>query len=185
MLHASTTSLDHDLKLLALSKHCPDREAAARDWIEAVAAVFLEGDFATALKDGIALVKVINAIKTDKVLKFSTSKLGFMQMENINLFLIGCKEIGVPSFESFQTVDLYEQKNMNQVWLLACRFVVSELLHPDLQRLRDVHTVVTVPCWIMGDTLSLFPLRGVYVGVAWYRRSRFYELKQRCVTNSR
>jgi len=41
--------------------------------------------------------------------------MAFMQMENINAFLKGAAEIGVAPSELFQTVDLYEEKNTNQV----------------------------------------------------------------------
>ena len=38
-----------------------------------------------------------------------------MQMENINSFLTAAKQLGVPQADMFMTVDLYEEKNMNQV----------------------------------------------------------------------
>ena len=36
-------------------------------------------------------------------------------MENIAQFLNGAKELGVPPHDLFQTVDLFEKKNMTQV----------------------------------------------------------------------
>jgi hypothetical protein len=36
----------------------------------------------------------------------------FKQMENIGNYLSACSALGVPAFESFQTVDLFENKNM-------------------------------------------------------------------------
>lgn len=39
----------------------------------------------------------------------------FVQMENINAFLVACKRIGVPDTDLFMTVDLFEAKNMPQV----------------------------------------------------------------------
>lgn len=36
----------------------------------------------------------------------------FKQMENVSKFLQGCRAIGVPSFDCFETLDLYEEKNM-------------------------------------------------------------------------
>jgi hypothetical protein len=38
-------------------------------------------------------------------------------MENIQNFLLGCSSLGVPKEDLFQTVDLFENKNMNQVLL--------------------------------------------------------------------
>lgn len=41
--------------------------------------------------------------------------MAFMQMENINTFLLGAMALGVPKSDLFQTVDLYELKNPAQV----------------------------------------------------------------------
>lgn len=38
-----------------------------------------------------------------------------LQMENIACFLSGAERLGVPKYDLFQTVDLYEKKNMTQV----------------------------------------------------------------------
>ena len=58
-----------------------------------------------------------------KQLRPQVSRMGFRQMENIHRFLEAIKELGVRSFESFQTVDLYEAKNMDQV--INCIFAVA------------------------------------------------------------
>lgn len=36
-------------------------------------------------------------------------------MENISMFLRGAEALGVPKHDLFQTVDLFEKKNMTQV----------------------------------------------------------------------
>lgn len=36
-------------------------------------------------------------------------------MENISIFLRGAEALGVPKHDLFQTVDLFEKKNMTQV----------------------------------------------------------------------
>lgn len=51
--------------------------------------------------------------------KYTTVLLpDFLQMENIELFLVYCQSYGVPKTSLFQTVDLYEGRNMAQV--LSC-----------------------------------------------------------------
>ncbi|CEG81053.1 Putative Vacuolar biogenesis protein [Rhizopus microsporus] len=47
--------------------------------------------------------------------KFKQSKMPFVQMENISIFLKGAEALGVPKHDLFQTIDLYEKKNMTQV----------------------------------------------------------------------
>jgi hypothetical protein len=42
----------------------------------------------------------------------------FKQMENIGNFLKACRALGVPSFDCFETLDLFEEKNM--VGVLRC-----------------------------------------------------------------
>lgn len=50
-----------------------------------------------------------------KPVKLTTSKFPFKQMEVIGQYLDRISKLGVLSQESFQTVDLYEGKNMLQV----------------------------------------------------------------------
>jgi hypothetical protein len=76
------------------------------------------------LSSGVVLVRLINRIM-NKQLKYNQSRLPFKQMENIGFFLKEVQELGVPSFESFQTVDLYEAKNMPQV--VRCLIAVSRM----------------------------------------------------------
>ena len=49
--------------------------------------------------------------------KVQESTMPFKIMENINSFLSACTKMGLPTSDLFQTVDLYEEKNMNQVLL--------------------------------------------------------------------
>eukprot|EP01098_Paradermamoeba_levis_P012401 TRINITY_DN542_c0_g1_i4.p1 TRINITY_DN542_c0_g1~~TRINITY_DN542_c0_g1_i4.p1 ORF type:complete len:195 (-),score=68.50 TRINITY_DN542_c0_g1_i4:25-609(-) len=92
-------------------------EQQARDWILALTGSSVgTGDaFAADLKDGSVLCNLINKIKPGSVKKINKGKLPFPLMENIGAFLEGCRQCGVQSADLFQTVDLFEAKNMNQV----------------------------------------------------------------------
>ncbi|KAJ3323522.1 Transgelin-3 [Boothiomyces sp. JEL0866] len=100
------------------------RENEAREWIENVIGESIDEDFATALNDGIILCKLSNALLTDSTpIKFAKSSLPFKKMDNISKFLETLPSLGLSSFETFQTVDLFEKKNMNQV--IDCIFAIS------------------------------------------------------------
>ena len=93
-------------------------EKEAKLWIEAVIGESLEeGTFHEVLKSGVILCKLINALKPGSVKKISSKKIPFMQMENVAAYLSACHDLGIPDFESFMTVDLYEEQNMNAVVL--------------------------------------------------------------------
>ena len=61
------------------------------------------------------LHSLANRIQPGTVRKVNTGKMPFVQMENINSFLVACKQFGVPDSDLFMTVDLFESKNMGQV----------------------------------------------------------------------
>jgi hypothetical protein len=67
------------------------------------------------LKDGTLLCKLANKFKAGIVKRINTSTMAFKCMENINNFLAAATEVGVPSQEQFQTVDLWERQNLNSV----------------------------------------------------------------------
>ena len=50
-----------------------------------------------ALKDGVVLCNLANAIQPGVCVKPSTSKMPFKQMENIGAYIKACAEIGVPT----------------------------------------------------------------------------------------
>lgn len=67
------------------------------------------------LKDGVVLCHLINKLSPNAVKKIHESNMAFKQMENINHFLQAAQAYGVQPMDLFQTVDLYEDKNMSQV----------------------------------------------------------------------
>lgn len=67
------------------------------------------------LKDGQVLCRLINKIKPGAIAKVNESGGQFKMMENVNNFQKAIKEYGVPDLDVFQTVDLFEKKDISQV----------------------------------------------------------------------
>ncbi|KAJ1509295.1 Calponin-3 [Coelomomyces lativittatus] len=88
----------------------------AKDWLEKVIGEPIPALDQPTLKDGEILIKLINKLISTPI-KFQKSNLPFKQMENINNFLKEAAKLGCPQFELFQTIDLFENKNFNQVLL--------------------------------------------------------------------
>ncbi|KAL4932772.1 calponin homology domain protein [Aspergillus undulatus] len=114
---ASVTSLDKDLRNLRLSRYTPQAAAEVRSWIEEVLRERLPpGDLLEALKDGVALCRLLNLAVSPGV-KYKQSSMPFVQMENISHFLRACQlpPLSLPPHDVFLTVDLYEAKDPAQV----------------------------------------------------------------------
>ncbi|KAJ2358534.1 Protein kinase of the Mitotic Exit Network [Coemansia sp. RSA 2618] len=81
------------------------------------------------LRDGVVLCRLINALRPGAVKRINTKRLPFTQMENISNFLSAAQSLGLDSSDLFQTVDLYEGKNMPRVvmTLLAIARVVARI----------------------------------------------------------
>ncbi|PIG83162.1 calponin domain-containing protein [Aspergillus arachidicola] len=122
---ASVTSLDKDLRSLRLSRYTPQAAAEVRSWIEEVLHERLPaGDLLDALKDGVALCRLVNLAVSPGV-KYKQSSMPFVQMENISHFLRACQipPLSLPPHDVFLTVDLYEAKDPAQV--LQCLVAFS------------------------------------------------------------
>lgn len=114
---ASVTSLDQDMKQLRLGRYTPQAANEIRKWIEDVLGERLApGDLMEALRDGVALCKLINLAVSPGV-KYKVSSMPFVQMENISHFLKACERppLGLPAHDRFLTVDLYDHKDPAQV----------------------------------------------------------------------
>ena len=107
--------LDAELNRKREQKYDTSLEEQAKSWMEAILNSPFPGSFADSLKDGIILCSLINAIKPDTIRKIETSKNPFKQMSNISYFLKACRTLGVREFDLFETVDLYEEKDMGVV----------------------------------------------------------------------
>jgi len=111
-----TRGLDRDLADKRVSSYDRRLEGEITSWIESVTGTRRSGTFHEYLRSGVVLCKLMNAFMPGSC-KVQTSSMPFKIMENINAFLSGCTRIGLPPSDLFQTVDLYEEKNMNQVLL--------------------------------------------------------------------
>lgn len=92
-----------------------DKEA--QTWIETVLGFkFPAGEtYEEVLKDGQILCRLINKLKPGSIAKINESGGQFKMMENLNNFQKALKEYGVSDCDVFQTVDLWEKKDISQV----------------------------------------------------------------------
>jgi hypothetical protein len=108
--------MDAELDDKRVQKYDATAEQQAQNWIEAVTGEqFGDQSFGDALKSGVVLCQLINKIRPNTVRKINQMKMPFMQMENIAMFLQGCRFVGVADHDCFETVDLYEQKDLGVV----------------------------------------------------------------------
>mgnify|MGYP002635946148 CR=1 FL=1 len=108
--------MDKELAEKAAAKYDPALEAASKTWIEQVTGEKLgEMSLQQELKNGVVLCQLVNSISPGICPKPSTAKMPFKQMENISNYLEACDKLGVGKHDQFQTVALYENKDMMQV----------------------------------------------------------------------
>jgi hypothetical protein len=67
------------------------------------------------LKSGELLCELINRVQPGAVRRIAASSLPFKQMENIAHYIAACRQLGVLAQDLFQTVDLFEGKDVRAV----------------------------------------------------------------------
>lgn len=75
-------------------------------------------DFQEFLKDGTKLCNVLNKINGEIIISTIHEEVGrntFKHRENIDMYLTGCQQIGIPNANCFLTNDLIECKNLSLV----------------------------------------------------------------------
>ena len=103
-------------------------------WIEAILGEKLPaGSFEDVLRDGTILCKLIGKLLPGSVPKINTSGGQFKFMENINHFQTACRRYGVPDVDVFQTVDLYERRNIPAVTQCIMALGRTCYLHPEFK----------------------------------------------------
>ncbi|CAM4540828.1 hypothetical protein PO909_025856 [Leuciscus waleckii] len=72
------------------------------------------------LKDGCVLCELINSLSKDSkpVKKIQSSGMAFKQMEQISQFLVAAERYGITKSDAFQTVDLWEGKDLAAVQMM-------------------------------------------------------------------
>lgn len=97
------------------SGYSVEREAEAQAWIEEVTERPFKANFGEELRDGTRLCELMNAIKPGLIRRINKSTIPFKQMENVSNFIKGCRTVGVPEYSLFETVDLFELKDLGIV----------------------------------------------------------------------
>ncbi|KAK3509228.1 hypothetical protein QTP70_025591 [Hemibagrus guttatus] len=104
-------------------KYDPELEDRLIDWIIAQCGPSVgkpqpgKQGFQTWLKDGCILCELINSLCKDSkpVRRIQSSSMAFKQMELISQFLAAAEKYGVTKSDMFQTVDLWEGKDLAAV----------------------------------------------------------------------
>lgn len=101
------------------SKYDPELEERLLEWIEVQTGEKCpeagKSGFQMWLKDGTVLGKHMNSLNGNQAIKVKSSSMAFKQMEQISLFLTAAEKYGVTKTDMFQTVDLFEGKDLAAV----------------------------------------------------------------------
>lgn len=111
----------------------PEQEREAQQWIEAVTGErFPPGvPYEDALRDGILLCKLMNRLQPGIVQKINLSGGDYKMMDNLSQFHKACVRYGVPDVDLFQTVDLWEKKNIVAVTTTIFAIGRTAYRHPE------------------------------------------------------
>ncbi|KAH8340176.1 hypothetical protein KR067_012407, partial [Drosophila pandora] len=116
-------------------KRNPEMDKEAQEWIEAITGDKFPASesYEDVLKDGQVLCKLINILAPNSVAKVNSSGGQFKFMENINNFQKALIAYGVPDIDVFQTVDLYEKKDISNVTNTIFAIGRAAYKHPEFK----------------------------------------------------
>ncbi|XP_038033803.1 LIM and calponin homology domains-containing protein 1 isoform X7 [Anas platyrhynchos] len=101
----------------------------AQKWIEQVTGrSFGEKDFRSGLENGILLCELLNAIKPGLIKKINRLPTPIAGLDNIILFLRGCKELGLKESQLFDPGDLQDTSNRVTVKNIDCSRKLKNVL---------------------------------------------------------
>eukprot|EP00485_Elphidium_margaritaceum_P015567 CAMPEP_0202730118 /NCGR_PEP_ID=MMETSP1385-20130828/186480_1 /ASSEMBLY_ACC=CAM_ASM_000861 /TAXON_ID=933848 /ORGANISM="Elphidium margaritaceum" /LENGTH=317 /DNA_ID=CAMNT_0049396391 /DNA_START=1288 /DNA_END=2241 /DNA_ORIENTATION=- len=94
----------------------PELAAQAKNWMEQIVGEQYS-DFFEEIRDGVELCKLLNKIQPGLIAekKFKPSKVVFVARANIQLFIEGCKKLGIPETDCIETRDLFDKQNLSAV----------------------------------------------------------------------
>ncbi|XP_075715537.1 LIM and calponin homology domains-containing protein 1 [Rhinoderma darwinii] len=93
----------------------------AQKWIEQVTGrSFGDKDFRTGLENGILLCELLNSIKPGLIKKINRLPTPIAGLDNVTLFLRGCKELGLKESQLFDPGDLQDNSNRTTVRISDC-----------------------------------------------------------------
>ncbi len=69
------------------------------------------------------MCKLLNKIRPNICEGYKESNVPFVQRQNIQIFISGCRELGLRALDMFDTNDLYEKQRLSTV--LKCMFALS------------------------------------------------------------
>ncbi|KAK0080343.1 hypothetical protein PV325_014105 [Microctonus aethiopoides] len=126
-------ALERQVRAKTLAKRDPQQEKEAQEWIEAVLGKKFPTNeaFEDVIRDGQVLCEVMNKLAPGSIPKINTSGGQFKMMENINMFQKAMKEYGVVDNDVFQTVDLWEKKDIAQVVTTLFALGRTTYRHPE------------------------------------------------------
>mmetsp|Transcript_48143 Transcript_48143/g.113168 ORF Transcript_48143/g.113168 Transcript_48143/m.113168 type:complete len:337 (-) Transcript_48143:44-1054(-) len=108
--------IDRELTQKSAAKYTPEIRARTKALIEKHAGITLgSDDLHEELKSGVVLCNMMNKVRPGSCPAPKGSKMPFIQMENISKYLDACSAMGLAITDCFQTVDLFEGKNMPAV----------------------------------------------------------------------
>ncbi|KAI5636693.1 calponin-like domain-containing protein [Phthorimaea operculella] len=128
-------SLERQVRAKLAAKRDPEREKECQEWIEAIlGAKFPPNEpIEDVLKDGTVLCQLMNKLQPGAIPKINTSGGQFKMMENITNFQAAMKAYGVADIDVFQTVDLWEKKDIAQVISTLYALGRETYRHPEWQ----------------------------------------------------
>eukprot|EP00727_Mastigamoeba_balamuthi_P003641 m51a1_g13274 hypothetical protein (203) ;mRNA; f:1526-2511 len=116
--------MDHDIYVKLKSKEDPAYVRAIAQWLQRASGDRLcdPGDLQASLKDGLVLIHTLNNVRPNAVSKWNDMDgkapekgAKMRQWENIELYLTGCRALGVADGDMFLPADLHEGRDLCQV----------------------------------------------------------------------